>query len=92
MSEYIQLPKEPTTAADDGFSGCIIIKAADGTPMIPMLNAKDFQPIVLTCMPTDVILVETQSIGIVEDIDLGESALVCGYGYPETLDSFGGES
>jgi hypothetical protein len=84
MNEPIRLPENERTLQIDGdFDGCVIIRTADGSPMIPVLNAKDFQPIVLTCIPTDVILVEIQSLGIAEDLNLGDPEFVLGFGYPD---------
>ena len=89
MNEHIKLPEDEQVPlnVDDDFSGCIVIKAADGSPLL--LEAKDFQPFVLTCGPTEGKLLQTQSLGVVEDIDLGGSELVLGFGYPDPLDSLG---
>ena len=53
------------------FEGCVIVRAADGEALKP-LNSKDFQQIVLTCLPTDVTLVETTSFGLVISDSFGE--------------------
>lgn len=82
MNEEIRLPEEPSINLNyDSILGCITIR--------PAKFLDNLQPIVLTCTATDVILAKTDVLGIVEDVDLGGSELVLGFGYPESLDSLG---
>ncbi len=90
LPEVIEIPLDPHVKhIPVGFGGCVTIRAIDGSPLVPLMFATDFQPFVLTCGPTDGKLVETQSFGIAEDINLGGSTFVCGYGYPDTLIKLG---
>ncbi len=63
---------------NEDMPGFIVVKPGDGGD--PLL--KDFQPIVLTCMPDDGILVEAHGFNFIEE-ELCQSDFVLSFGYPE---------
>lgn len=82
MNEEIHIPEEPVEFVPEyDLDGCIIIRGANGELVKPVLEGC-FEPIVLTCIPSDAIFVETASIESVDDDILGGTENVLGGGFP----------
>jgi hypothetical protein len=90
MIEEILLPEEqPQFIPDFDFEGLVTVRSITGGPLNP-LAVSDFQPIVLTCIPSDAIFVETTTLESNGEFVLEDPESVLGNGFPVCINLFGG--
>ena len=92
MNEEIRIPEEPAEFVPEyDLEGCIIVRGANGEPVNSTVPGY-FQEIILTCIPSDAILVETTSLEPVGDVILEGAENVLGDGFPVSFRFFGDDN